>query len=72
MPVWAPEADVLNNVIDPSCIRVLGSREDIYQLDQTGSKILEKRVDDEGKTIYRDTLHNQEFDLHRPFIDKVW
>ena len=51
-------------------MKVIGSREEIYDLDQTGSKILEKRFED-NKTIYRDTKHNQQFDLHRPYIDSI-
>lgn len=50
---------------------VLGSREEIFALDQTGSKILEKR-DENGKVIYRDTVNNKELDLHRPYIDAIW
>lgn len=50
--------------------KVLGSKEEIYDLDQTGSKILEKR-ELNGKIIYRDTLNNKELDLHRPYIDAV-
>lgn len=44
--------------------------EDLFALDQTGSKILEKRAQD-WKTIYRDTVHNQLFDSHRPWIDTI-
>ncbi len=73
MPVWKSED---NDMI------VLGSLAEIYELDQTGSKQLEKRVVEvassdaaEGthqKTIYRDTKYNKELDLHRPYIDDIW
>jgi len=39
-------------------------------LDQTGSKIIEKR-ETEGKVVYWDTLRDKELDLHRPYIDAV-
>jgi len=71
MPVWAPESDVQNSMIDPATIQVFGSREEIFQLDQLGSKKLVKQELD-GKIIYIDTDTNKEFDLHRPFIDKIW
>ena len=71
MPVWAPESDVQNSIIDSSNMQVLGSREEIFQLDQTGSrKLIKQELDD--KIIYIDTDTNKEFDLHRPFIDKIW
>jgi isoleucyl-tRNA synthetase len=44
MPVWAPESDVQNSMIDPSTIQVFGSREEIFQLDQLGSKKLKKII----------------------------
>ncbi len=62
MPVWKAE--------DSDDMIVLWSLEEIYQLDQTGSKIIEKRTEN-WKAIYRDTLNNKEFDLHRPYIDAV-
>ena len=90
MPVWMSED---NDMI------VVGSLAEIYDLDQTGSKHLEKRevsipsswANSEGshqmtsnswdssalpqndvvKTIYRDTLNNKEFDLHRPYVDNI-
>lgn len=62
MPVWQSEDGNMH---------VLGSREEIYQLDQTWSKILEKR-DIGNKVIYRDTTRDKEFDLHRPYIDRIW
>lgn len=71
MPVWAPEEDVLSDTIIQSRLQVYGSREEIFQLDQTGSKVLDKQELD-GKIIYIDTDTNKEFDLHRPFIDKIW
>ncbi len=61
MPVWTSE--------DGDMI-VLGSREEIYELSQTGSKNIEKRVVD-WKEVYRDTLTDKELDLHRPYIDSV-
>lgn len=42
MPVWAPEADVLSDNIITDRLQVYGSREEIFQLDQTGSKKLNK------------------------------
>ncbi len=80
MPVWAPEniSSPLwkggaegGGIFDPSTIQVLGSREEIFQLDQTGSRKLIKQELD-GKVIYIDVDTNKEFDLHRPFIDKIW
>lgn len=71
MPVWAPETDVQNSMVNIDSMKVLGSREEIFQLDQTGSKKLVKQELD-GKTVYIDTDTNKEFDLHRPFIDKIW
>jgi isoleucyl-tRNA synthetase len=62
MPVWTDGAEDF---------KVLSSREEIFLLDQTGSKILEKKIVD-GNTIYRDTLNNQELDLHRPYVDNIW
>ncbi len=71
MPVWAPESDVLNSSVNPDTLKVLGSREEIFQLDQLGShKLIKQELD--GKIIYIDTDTNKEFDLHRPFIDKIW
>lgn len=61
MPVWT---DGNGNY------KVIWSMEDLFALDQTGSKILEKRIQD-WKTIYRDTLHKQLFDSHRPWIDNI-
>ncbi len=61
MPVWT---DGNGNY------KVIWSMEDLFALDQTGSKILEKRIQD-WKTIYRDTLHDQLFDSHRPWIDNI-
>jgi len=71
MPVWAPEVDVLEDNIITDRLQVYGSREEIFQLDQMGScKLIKQELD--GKTIYLDTDTNKEFDLHRPFIDKIW
>ena len=71
MPVWALESDVLNSSVNPDTLKVLGSREEIFQLDQLGShKLIKQELD--GKIIYIDTDTNKEFDLHRPFIDKIW
>ena len=62
MPVWQSEEwDV----------KVIWSREELFELDQTGSKIIDKR-DIDGKVIYRDTKHHQELDLHRPYVDDIW
>lgn len=62
MPVWKWEST--DELI------VCGSLEEIYNLDQTGSKVLEKR-DVDWKILYRDTINDKEFDLHRPYIDAV-
>lgn len=67
MPVWrSATGDII----------VVGSLEEIYDLDQTGSKIITKRgipATDTApeKTIYRDVSRDTEFDLHRPYIDAV-
>lgn len=61
MPVWRAE--------DWSLI-VVWSLAEIYELDQTWSKQLEKR-DENRKTIYRDTKNNKLFDLHRPYVDDI-
>ena len=63
MPVWMSED---NDMI------VVGSLAEIYDLDQTGSRHLEKRSDNAtGRDIYRDTKNNKEFDLHRPYVDNI-
>lgn len=50
--------------------KVLWSRDEIFDLDQSWSKVLEKRIND-WKIIYRDTINNKELDLHRPYIDNI-
>lgn len=50
--------------------KIVGSREEIFMLDQTGSKILEKR-EENGEIVYWDTSRNAELDLHRPYIDAI-
>jgi isoleucyl-tRNA synthetase len=62
MPVWKAQ--------DSDDMIVVGSLAEIYELDQAGSKQLEKRLEN-GKTIYRDTKHQKEFDLHRPNVDDI-
>jgi isoleucyl-tRNA synthetase len=61
----------LDSSLNQGALKVLGSREEIFQLDQLGSKKLIKQELD-GKIIYIDTDTQKEFDLHRPFIDKIW
>jgi hypothetical protein len=62
MPVWKAE--------DSDDMIVVGSIAEVYELDQTGSKQLEKKTID-GKITYRDTKHKKEFDLHRPNVDDI-
>ncbi len=63
MPVWKSE---------DGDMKVLWSLAEIFDLDQTGSKLLEKRIhEDSGLAHYRDTLNDKEFDLHRPYIDSI-
>lgn len=66
MPVWIAK-DLGWNTIDT---KVMWSREDIYNLDQTGSKILDRKIWENWLYIYTD-LDGKEFDFHRPYIDKI-
>jgi isoleucyl-tRNA synthetase len=74
MPVYVPEEALESGNIEASDAVVIGSREELFLLQQTGSNTIEKRsesIDGEEKTIYRDTSRDAEFDMHRPYIDKV-
>lgn len=60
---------IRQNTEDENDTFSLGTLEEIYQLTLTGSKNLEKRTDENWKTIYRDTDRNKEMDLHKPYVD---
>lgn len=56
---------------DGSDIIAIGSREELYELSQSGSQNIEKR-EQNGKIIYRNTTRDAELDMHVPYIDDVW
>lgn len=68
---WSP-LPIWQNVDDENDHFSVGTLEEIYQLSLSGSKNLEKRTDESGKVIYRDTSRDKEIDLHKPYIDNYW
>ncbi|USN57063.1 MAG: class I tRNA ligase family protein [Candidatus Peribacteria bacterium] len=71
MPVYAPEQQVREQNVQSDDVVVIGSREELYQLQLNGSNVLEKKVVD-GKEIYWNTVRDAELDMHIPYLDDVW
>ena len=67
---WGTPMPIYKSVNSSEFI-VIWSREELYQLQLNWSNNIVKKQED-GKTIYRNTIRDSELDLHRPFIDDVW
>ncbi len=60
---------IRQNVDDENDHFSIGSLEELYQFSLTGSKNIEKKIDENGEIMYRDTQRNKEVDLHKPYVD---
>lgn len=67
---WGTPMPIYKSV-DGNNLVIIWSREELYELQLHGSNNIIKKQED-GKTIYRNTMRDKELDLHRPFIDDVW